>query len=132
MLPELPRVLNKKEANWTTTVFRKWLEQKGITAVWEIKYSKTNSLPFSAVANHQAQSLWNVRHKTFVFKIPDMGEKLPFDMFSLKEQPAYVAIKYPKGVAIIPIDIFLLEESRSKRRSLTYERAMQLSTISFD
>ncbi len=74
MLPPLPKVLNKREANWTTTIFRKWCEKKGLTAVFEIKYSKTNSLPFKAIADHQKHSLLKVRHGSFVYKIPDMGK----------------------------------------------------------
>lgn len=132
MLPSLPRILNKREASWTTTVFRKWLEQKGMTGVFEIKYSTGESLPFDAVKDHQVWNLLKVRHQTFVYKIPDLGEKAPFDMFSMKEMPAYVVIKYPKGVAIIPIDIWCSESSRSKRRSLTWERAKELSTVEFD
>lgn len=131
MLPELPKVLNKREANWTTTVFRKWLQKKGINAVFEIKYTTKDSIPFDAVKEHQLWSLLTVRNNTFVYKIPDMGEKAPFDMFSMKQMPAYVVLKYPRGVAIIPIDVWCLESSRSKRRSLTWDRARELSTIEF-
>lgn len=131
MLPKLPRILNKKEADWTTTVFRGWCEKKGITAVFEIKYTKKDYIAFSEVKDHQKQSLLKVRHGVFVYKIPDMGEKSPFDLFSFNKAPAYIVIKYPRGVAIIPIDTFLLEEKRSKRKSLTWERAKELSTIDF-
>lgn len=130
-LPNLPKVLNKREANWTTTVFRKWCEEKGITAVFEIKYTKKDYIAFSDVKDHQKQALLKVRYGAFVYKIPDMGERAPFDLFSFNKAPAYVVIRYPKGVAVIPIDVFLLEEKRSKRKSLTYGRAMELSTISF-
>lgn len=132
MLPELPRQLNKREANWTTTVFRGWLERKGSTGCYEVKHTGTkNYLNFKDVKLHQRNNLLAVRHANFVYKIPDLGEKTPFDLVSLSKQPAYVVIKYPKGVAIIPIDTFLLEEKRSKRKSLTWERAKQISTVEF-
>ena len=73
---------------------------------WELKQSQTDSLPFSAVVPHQRNALLIV--------------------------DGYVVIKFKSGVAIIPIDAFLLEEKRSKRKSLTWERANELSTVSFD
>lgn len=127
MLPELPRKLNKKEASWTTTVFRKWVEQNGMTAVFEIKYARKDYLAFSEVAEHQVQSLFKVRHSTFVYKIPDMGEKSPFDLFSMKEMPAYIVIKYPKFFCLISIDHFVMESKKSKRRSLTSKRASEVA-----
>lgn len=72
---------------------------------WELKQTKTDSIPFSVVVPHQITALEIVS--------------------------GMVVIKYPKGVAIIPIDIFVMESKRSKRRSLTYIRAMELSTILF-
>lgn len=121
----------KREANFQTT-FNHWLKEVyRRTAAFELKQTSTNSLPFSAVVPHQRQALLQVRHSCLVYKIPDVGFQNPFDTLGMCGQPAYVAIRYPKGVAIIPIDIFLLEESRSKRKSLTWERAKELSTIDF-
>lgn len=129
MLPKLPKVLNKREANWTTIVFRKWLESKGMTGVFEIKYSTGESLPFDAVKEHQVWNLLKVRHQTFVYKIPDLGEKAPFDMFSMKEMPAYVVIKYPKFFCLITIDAWCNESKISKRRSLTSSRAKDIAFL---
>lgn len=122
----------KREANFQTT-FNHWLKNVyKKTAAFELKQTKTDSIPFSAVVPHQIASLEQVRHGTFVFKIPDAGYQNPFDCFCMTEMPAYVVIKYPKGVVIIPIDTFVLESKRSKRRSLTWDRAKQLSTITVD
>ena len=126
-LPDLPRVLKKREADWTTTVFRHWLEKNGKTGAYEVKYAKGDSLPFSAVLPHQIENLLAVRHKTFVYKVVDMGEKNPFDCFCMTEQPAYIVIKYPKGFVLITIDAFVLESQRSKRRSLTWQRAQEIA-----
>lgn len=118
-----------KEKSFQTT-FCHWLKHvyKG-TGAFELKITKTNSLPFSAVADHQALGLYQVKHGTLVLKLPDVGMQMPFDCFCMTKQEAYVVIKYPSGVAIIPIDVFILENEHSIRRSLTYERAMELSTI---
>lgn len=121
----------KREAKFNT-VFCHWLKNVyKRTGAFELKQTQTDSLPFSDVVEHQIQALEAVRHATLVYKIPDVGYQNPFDVFSLAEEPAYVVIKYPKGVAIIPIDIFVMESKRSKRRSLIWERAKELSTIEF-
>lgn len=120
-----------KEKNFQIT-FNHWLKNVyKRTGVFELKLAQ-GSLPFSAVVSHQIEALSAVRHGTLVFKIPDAGFQNPFDVFCLTEQPAYVVIKYPKGVAIIPIDTFVMESKRSKRRSLTWDRAKDLSTLEFD
>jgi len=120
-----------KERNFQTT-FNHWLKEVyKRTAAFELKQTTTNSLPFTAVVKHQRNALLQVRHACLVYKIPDVGFQNPFDTLEMCEQPAYVAIRYPKGVAIIPIDTFLLEEKRSKRKSLTFDRAMSLSVINF-
>lgn len=120
-----------KEKNFQIT-FNHWLKEVyKHNGAFELKQTKTNSLPFDAVKEHQIWGLLAVRHQTLVLKLPDVGMQMPFDCFCMTEQPAFVVIKYPKGVAIIPIDIFVMESSRSKRRSLTYGRAIALSTIDF-
>lgn len=121
-----------KEKSFQTT-FNHWLKNVyKKTGAFELKQTKTDSLPFDAVKEHQVWALLAVRHQTFVHKIPDLGLQNPFDCYCMTEQPAYVVIRYPKGVAIIPIDTWCLESSRSKRRSLTWDRAKELSTIPFD
>lgn len=133
MLPELPRVLNKREANWTTTVWIPWCKKYGKTFAWEVKHTREkNYLNFKEVKERQRAKLLEVRHGTYVRKNPDMGENTDFDGQCLTQEPAYVVIKYTKGVAIIPIDTFLLEAKRSTRKSLTWERAKALSTIEFN
>lgn len=132
-LPDLPRVLNKKEAEWSTTVFRDWaLKKFDYTVVFEVKHTRGKEyLSFSEVKSQQVRKMLQIRHDKFLWKNPDTGEETPPDFFLLVREPTFVVIKYPKGVAIIPIDIFILENNRSKRRSLTYTRAIELSTVTF-
>ena len=117
----------KREAKFNTT-FNHWLKlvyKK--TGAFELKQTKTDSLPFSDVKPHQIEALQAVRHQTFVYKIPDLGLQNPFDCYCMTEQPAYVVIRYPKGFVLIPIDTFVLESQRSKRRSLTWQRAQDIA-----
>lgn len=120
----------KREAKFNTT-FNHWLKAKlkhifvfkipdagyqnpfdvfsvdkyGQFHAWELKQTQTDSIPFSAVVDHQVTALEIVS--------------------------GMVVIKYPKGVAIIPIDIFVDEKKRSERKSLTWERAQVLNTLDF-
>ena|SRR3990167_6622645 len=131
-LPDLPKKLNKRESLWSTKIFRLWaLEHFSYTAIFEIKYARKDSLPFSDVKEGQVAKMLKIRHDKFLWKNPDTGMETPPDFFLLVQEPTFVVIKYPKGVAIIPIDVWCLESSRSKRRSLTYARAMEISTIDF-
>ena len=108
--------------HWLKSVFKK-------TACYELKQTKTDSLPFSDVKDHQIAALSLARWGTLVYKIPDVGYQNPFDCFSLTVVPAYVVIKYPKFFCLIDIDTFILERGRSKRKSLVSSRAKELSTV---
>ena len=49
------------------------------------------------------------------------------DYVFFRNSPAYVVIKYPSCFVFIGIETFLLERDRSKRKSLTEERAQEIS-----
>lgn len=121
----------KREANFTMQ-FRHWLmANPRLSAAYELKQTTGGSIPFSALQEHQAEALMAVkRGKTgFLYKAPDdsRGTK-PFDMFYLRGGFAYVVVKFPGEFSIIDIDTWLLEQARSKRKSLTKERARDIST----
>jgi hypothetical protein len=117
----------KREAKFNTT-FNHWLKNVyKKTGAFELKQTKSDSLPFSDVKPHQLEALQAVRHNTFVYKIPDLGLQNPFDCFCLTEQPAYVVVKYPKFFCLISVDSFVLESQKSKRKSLTSARAKDIA-----
>ena len=119
-----------KEKNYQT-IFNKWLKEvkkevfvykipdcgfqnpfdsfsvskNGKFSAWELKQTQTKSLPFSVVVPHQISALQTVINGNIV-------------------------IKYPESFEIIPIENFIFERDRSKRKSLIYERAKAISTIS--
>ena len=43
------------------------------------------------------------------------------------KDPAYIVIRYPKSWCFIDIDTFVLEKERSKKKSMTEERAKEIS-----
>ncbi len=120
----------KHEANFQTA-FRHWLmSNKSFgSAAFELKHSPTNSFPFDRVVEHQENSLFAATcNNGLLFKIPDDSISYkPFDMFYLRNAEAYVVIKYPKDFVIISINDFVRERQSSKRKSLTYERAKEIS-----
>jgi penicillin-binding protein-related factor A (putative recombinase) len=109
--------------HWVKNVFKK-------TAAFELKQTQTDSIPFSDVKPHQVDALMAVREGVFVWKIPDSGFQNPYDSFCMVNEQAYVVIFFKKSFEMIPITGFVLERERSKRKSLTYERAKEISTIS--
>lgn len=108
--------------HWLKNVYKQ-------TGAFELKITKTDSLPFSAVKQHQLDALLNAKKGVFVFKIPDCGYQNPFDTFCLTGVPAFIVIKYPDFFCLIDIDAFITEKNISTRKSLMAERAKELSTI---
>lgn len=101
---------------------------------FELKITKTNSLPFNAVAEHQEVWLHNAKHDQACFKIPDVGMmQKPFDMFCLGNSPAFVVIMYykpcQKEFIMIDIDDWLKEKEASQRKSLTEVRAKEIGKV---
>jgi len=122
------------------TEFSKVIDRPG---VYELKLAKGSSLPYSSVADHQIESLWDVwSGKGFFYKIGDnpvfagmntrFHAKKPFDCFYLKSYPAYVGICYYKprqkrSVLCINIQIFSHSRESDTRKSLTEERAKEIA-----
>lgn len=83
-LPELPRVLKKREANITPDVLRWFKENYQHSCAIEIKYGKNK------LETHQKTALAQVASGCFSYKIPDMGNRICFDAFLLKDAYACV------------------------------------------
>lgn len=114
------------------TKFGKWARKnRTATSVFELKVTKTNSLPFSAVAEHQIDGLWHAKNHDIFMKLPDVGYQMPFDCFHLIGVEAFVVILYPSKIFYgISIYNFSMENLSSTRRSITESRAKELSTFS--
>lgn len=121
--------MKKREANFTT-YFRHWLKSNPmVSAAFELKQTTIDSIPFDSVREHQADSLEAVCSDVgFSFKLPDdsMGYK-PFDLIYFRNEEGYVVIRYPKEFHIISIETWLIEKAHSKRKSLTCDRAREIS-----
>lgn len=111
--------------HWFKSIFYK-------TAAFELKVTPTNSLPFSAVKDHQEAALYAAKHANLFVKIPDLGNKNPCDAIGLVMVPAYVVVMFrskdagQKEFFLIEIDTWLREKEFSSRKSLTEERAREI------
>ena len=102
-LPELPRKLDKQEAKITPHVID-WFD-KNYPSDWfiEVKATKTNSVPISAVKPHQLQALLAIRSKKGLkHKLSDAGRvRQPFDAFGVYEKDSFVVACFlPKRVCL--------------------------------
>lgn len=125
--------MKKREAEFGK-LFRHWLKANPLkfSAVFELKQTQSNSIAFDSVAPHQIDALQSVNSSQgILYKAPDDSRGIkPFDYFYMKNSPAFIVIRYPKSFEIISIEQFVAERDRSKRKSLTAERAKAISTIS--
>lgn len=125
-LPDLPRVLKHKEADFGLR-FRKWIESNPrFSSSFELKQTNKDSIPFSCV--EQTQLDWGMRiksNKGALIRVQGVnGEP---DYIWCRNMPAYIVIKYPKLFCLIDIETFILEKKKSKRKSLTSKRAIEIA-----
>lgn len=121
-----------KEKDFQVT-FSHWLKSvHKKTGAFELKQTKTNSLPFESVVAHQVAALRNAKNGVLVYKIPDVGYQNPFDCFCLTGVPAYVVVKYPDFFCLIDINDWIQEVKLSDRKSLTSKRAREIAYLTVD
>lgn len=123
----------RREAQFQT-LFRHWLmanKGKFTNAAFELKQTTGDSLPYSALAEHQEAYLEAVQHPTqgVLYKIPDDSRGIkPFDFVYLKMAQSWIVIRFPKFFCVIEYDNFLGFKLLSKRKSITSEEARRIST----
>lgn len=118
----------KREANYTP-IFEKYLRLKRLVGAFEIKQTTSDAILFSAVEDHQIEGLLAVQQSGFVYKLSDAdSRRKPFDVVATSWMTGYVVIKYPKITCVMTVNNFVWERDHSKRKSLTLERAKEIST----
>lgn len=127
-LPPLPTQHKQREAT-SSIDLKHWIEKnQKFTCALEVKDSAgKDSIPFSVVADKQiAYANQASGPKGAWIRVQGVnGEQ---DYIWLINTPSYIVIKYPKCFCIITIGNFLFEKEKSKRKSLTLERAREIST----
>lgn len=117
-------------------LFRHWVfahAQQLISSTFEIKQTSIDSIPFSCVEDHQVDFSTAIRwgDKGALIRNESGSVGAP-DYSFYKNAPAFIVIKYPTFFVLIDIDTFLLEKKRSKRKSLTSERAKEIAWKTVD
>ena len=125
--------MKKREADFGKQ-FRAWVRKQTLipSSAFELKQTTKDYIAFDALQGHQEVALLAAsRNNGILYKAPDDSRGVkPFDFFFLRAAPAFVVIKYPQGFEGIDIETFIMERERSTRKSLTYERAHQISVFS--
>ncbi len=83
-MDDLPRKLKKKEADKTPAIMAWFSENMNGDCAVEIKHGENK------LKDHQEAALSQVVKGTFIWKIPDMGRRNPFDFVMLKRARAFV------------------------------------------
>ena len=117
ILPDLPRTLNKKEANITPRILQAILSDSRFTSCpIEIKVTKGNSLYKGQLKSHQRVSLmqsFDPFGKGFKHKLSDIGRiEMPFDAVIFKKSQAWLVIWYEKYKECWAISIEKVKEDK--------------------
>ena len=121
--------MKQREADFGVLLRHFFATGKQRTCLIEIKQTTTGSLPFNCFEPGQVAYLQAAKSTKGVLIRNSGGMSVP-DYSYYRNEPAYVGVRYPKSFHLIDIDTFLMEQQRSKRKSLTEARAAELSTIS--
>ncbi len=115
--------------------FNKWVKNVWKrSGVFELKVSKTSSIPFSAVKEHQIDALSAVNSGSgLAYKISDesSGYK-PWDSFFLIHIDALIVVMFranergQEEFFMISPQRWVHEQERSERKSLTEQRARKI------
>ena len=120
--------MKKREAKFQT-IFNKYLRESGLRGYFELKQTRTDSIPWSCVESHQMAGLLSAEAHGFVWKLSDEDRRpKPFDCLASPRMPSYVVIKFPKAFYLIPAKEFMFERNRTEERSLTDERAYEIAS----
>jgi hypothetical protein len=126
-MPPLPKQNKKLEGD-----FGVWLKNYTekhphlVTTGLECKQTTTDSIPFSVVTPQQVAFGMGAKSSKGVW-IRVQGLNGEMDYIFMVNSPSYIVIRYPSIVCWIDIETLILERDRSKRKSLTSQRASEIS-----
>lgn len=125
--------MTKHEAKFGM-LFRHWIFANPMfPAAFELKQTNGDSIPFSAVPEHQLDALIAAENnKGILYKAPDDSRGVkPFDYFYLNNADGFVVIRYPTHFVMIRVLDFKTERDKSQkegeRKSLTFQRAKEIA-----
>jgi hypothetical protein len=130
-MPPLTKQNKKKEADFGVYL-KNWVEKNplSIPCSLELKQETSKeSIPFSCLSDKQIAYANKISSNKGCW-VRVVGLDGQPDYIWMINSPAYIVIKYPKVFVFITIGTFLMEKERSKRKSLTVDRALEISVKS--
>lgn len=129
-------MVNPKNEKEFQTIFGKWFVRnkslfKSGCIAFECKYTKTDSLPFSAVKPHQERSLKQAETGLW-WKLPDVGLMAkPFDCIYLEGAQHYIPVYFQKSKSFYIIDIFewLLYKEQTIKKSISETECSEIAFL---
>jgi len=123
--------MKKKEADFGI-LFRHWIKANPqYSSAYELKQTTKDNIAFSCLEDNQINWLQAIKSQKGAF-IRIQGTNGEPDYIYLRNVKSWIVIKYPQVFYIINISDFLREKKKSNRKSLTSERAREISTIAID
>lgn len=122
--------MNRHEAKFMT-LFRHWIKvhaNEFPTSVFELKSTTSFLMPFSHIEQHQIDYALAIRSDRGVF-IRNQGGGGEPDFSFYKNTPAYIVIRYPGWFVGIIIEDFIKEKQKSKTKSLSRSRALEICSF---
>lgn len=121
--------MKKSEANFGL-LFRKWVRANPLreTCHFELKQTPKDSIPFSCVEPQQIDFGNSIMESAKGILVRNLGGNGEPDYSYFYRDPVYVVIRYPDCFCILSMRSFISERDRSKRKSLTSQRAREIAT----
>ncbi len=121
--------MKKREANFSL-LLRHWIRANPqYTCSIETKQTIMDSIGFSEIKKAQIDYALAIESDEGVLiRTQAIVEGMP-DYIYLRNEPAFIAIKFKDFFVLIRIGLFLKEKKQSKRKSLTGNRAIEIASI---
>ena len=119
----------KHQESKASILFRHYLKAHPYhTCAIEMKDTRgSDRFPFNEVKQAQIDYGLAIKSdKGVLIRTQAVSEGMP-DYIYLRNEPSIIVIKYPKMFAMIDIETFILEKKKSKRKSLTSKRAIEIA-----
>lgn len=128
-LPSLPKQNKQREASFGVK-FREWImKNPRYSCTFEMKDTRgKNAMPFSEITPQQrAWGLAVSSDEGVLIRVQGLSGEPDYSYY--RNAPAYVVIRYKEGWAMISIETLIMEDKRSKQRSLTWKRAKDIAIL---
>ena len=132
-LPEIPKYKKQEESNFGVLIAQQYTKGKVFPYPHQLELKDTygkDSMLFKEVSDLQIIKCLKIKHEGVLIRntiVTSNGTAGIPDYSWTDRQAVYIVIRYPKSWCFIDIDTFVLEKERSKKKSMTEERAQAIS-----